>query len=386
MKSVVCDVETTKFNKGAPFAQRNKLCVIGCYDGSEFHSFRIEYQSNEPYGEQLSACLLFLRQYDCVVGFNLKFDLHWLRRYGIGWSDGSIWDCQLFEFLLSNQKSAFPSLEVSCARVGLGSKLGTLSDYYDKGLDTPDIPWDELVEYNKQDCILTWQLYQKQQEEIKGKSWEKLFYNSCADLLILEECEFNGLKCNLERAIEVGDEINVRLGQIDDDLNRVFGGRVDNWASGDWLSVALYGGSITVQVQEPFIFTYKNGEQKEKLRWQDRTLQYPRLVEPLKDSELKKPGFFSTDQGTLKTLKAKGTAKEIVKLVLERARLEKRVGTYFHGIPKLYKEQDWVDSIIHGQLNQCVAVTGRLSSSKPNQQNLDPEFMKCIVSRFPKGI
>ncbi len=38
--------------------------------------------------------------------------------------------------------------------------------------------------------------------------------------------------------------------------------------------------------------------------------------------------------------------------------------------------------MIYGQLNQCVARTGRLSSSKPNLQNFDGEIKDLFGSRY----
>ena len=46
------------------------------------------------------------------------------------------------------------------------------------------------------------------------------------------------------------------------------------------------------------------------------------------------------------------------------------------------KENDWEENYIHGQLNQCVAVTGRLSSSKPNLQNMDGSIGYLFGTRY----
>ena len=56
--------------------------------------------------------------------------------------------------------------------------------------------------------------------------------------------------------------------------------------------------------------------------------------------------------------------------------------TYYQGLPKLITEMNWEYGKIHGQLNQCVARTGRLSSSKPNLQNFDSEIKNLFGSRY----
>ena len=43
---------------------------------------------------------------------------------------------------------------------------------------------------------------------------------------------------------------------------------------------------------------------------------------------------------------------------------------------------NWKHGIIYGQLNQCVARTGRLSSSKPNLQNFDGEIKGLFTTRY----
>ena len=133
----------------------------------------------------------------------------------------------------------------------------------------------------------------------------------------------------------------------------------------------------------PYAHTYlsgpKVGTTETRHRWETVTQSFPRLYEPIKGSELKKPGFWSTDEATLKTLKGN---KDLIKLLLKRAEMEKWLGTYLKGIPKKHREMDWPGDIVHGTFNQCGVITGRLSSSKPNLQNLDPRINEYIITRF----
>ena len=60
-----------------------------------------------------------------LIGFNIKFDIHWLRRAGINIDllRHTIWDCQLAEFILDCQSKPYPSLNGTCEKYGLPLKL-----------------------------------------------------------------------------------------------------------------------------------------------------------------------------------------------------------------------------------------------------------------------
>ena len=98
MSYLVLDVETTISNKGNPFDQTNKLCMVGLLTANEKMIYDIEY-SVDPYKESLKQIQLAVDKCDVLVGFNIKFDLHWLARYGITFANKRIWDCQLTAFI-----------------------------------------------------------------------------------------------------------------------------------------------------------------------------------------------------------------------------------------------------------------------------------------------
>ena len=83
----------------------------------------------------------------------------------------------------------------------------------------------------------------------------------------------------------------------------------------------------------------------------------------------KKDGFHSTAEDVLKNISknASGIGAAFVKDLLEFRSLDKDLNTYYVGYGKLYWPHD---QCIHGSFNHCATATGRLSSSKPNLQNL----------------
>lgn len=379
----ILDVETTIFQKGNPYADRNSLCYVGCRIGGTNHLVPVVY-GGQPYREQLEAVRDRLRSVSDIVGFNLKFDLAWLARYGIDLSDKRIWDCQLCEFLERNQSEPYPSLGEALSRRGLPPKSDYIEKtYWDIGIDTPDIPSGELEEYLTNDLEITEALYLDQNRTLP-ESKRALFRLGCEDLKVLLEMERNGLLFDFEAMAQERQRLADSLAACDVELAKY----TDNWPhfnpdSGDHLSCLLYGGTVSVDIAIPYEHTYKTGKKagvtEIRNRWETITKTYPRLVEPIPRTELKKAGFWSTDESVLR--KTRGQ-KKLVKLLLQRSKIEKLIGTYFDGIPAHLVKYDWQDGLIHGTFNQCVAVTGRLSSEKPNQQNFPEEISGYIASRF----
>ena len=117
--TILClDCETTITNKGNPFTRQNKLVVVGVLNLET--GVKTHYWSEDLDGLQHdidSASLL--------IGFNIKFDLHWIRRAGIRFDllRTRVWDRQLAEFIIESQSTPYPSLNKSCEKYGLPLKI-----------------------------------------------------------------------------------------------------------------------------------------------------------------------------------------------------------------------------------------------------------------------
>lgn len=370
------DWETTTSNNGSPFDLKNKAVCL---------AYKIDNQA--------SACTTFINHPSIhtyinnaklLVFFNAKFDLHWYTRCGFDVESKPIWCCQLAEFFLSRQSIPYPSLDQTSLAYGLGQKLDIVkTEYWEKGIDTDLIPVDILSKYACQDVDLTYQVYLKQVEAFKKlPAMYKLFRLACQDLMFLKEMEKNGIPYNVElcnqRALEVNDQIKTIL----QSLCAIYPDITINFNSGDQLSAFLYGGNIFRERKEHIGF-YKTGEKAGQPKYKNEieTLVLPRLISPLKGSELQKEGYYKTDADTLRKLTGKAAGK-FVQPLLELSRLEKLRSTYYEGLPKKALEYGWEQGILHGQFNQCVASTGRLSSSKPNQQNWAEDCLDLFTSRY----
>lgn len=374
---VVVDVETTTAAKGNCFNYNNRLVTIQLKCGDSPPIILTKENFNESVAILAAASV--------VIGFNLKFDLHWLQRE-LGFKAQCVWCCQLAEFIFSSQSWKYPDLNTTLLNYGFEPKLDVVkTEYWDKGIDTDEIPFDILAEYGAYDVEGTWSVFKRQVERFQTDKINqfRLFRLHCNDLLVLQEMEFNGIvydeTSSKARSVELLKQINHLEGQ----LNGFFDNTPINFDSGYHVSSILYGGSISQDTRIP-VGVYKTGEKIGQPRYKIivNEFKYERLVEPLKGSELKKEGYFSTDEPTLLSLKADKNVKTVIKWLLERGKIIKLRSTYLDGLPNTIEKMGWNPDMLHSNLNQCVASTGRLSSTKPNQQNLPKEAKQFCVSRF----
>ena len=101
-------------------------------------------------------------------------------------------------------------------------------------------------------------------------------------------------------------------------------------------------------------------------------------------------GGFKTDKETIKRLVAKAEAKNndtAIEFLTKMSRLN-AVTTYLDSFVAGIEKGTRSDGLLHANFNQCVAATGRLSSSGPNLQNQPKRgfpVRSAFVSRFKNG-
>lgn len=375
---ITVDVETTIKNKGHPFTEENKLVTIQLKINDE----PTQVFTNTEFGKVRAI----LESGSLVVGTNLKFDLHWLQRE-IGYTAKYVWDLQLAEFIFSDQLWIYPDLDGMCTKYSIPQKLSIVkTQYWEKGIDTDQIPIEILAEYGTYDVDATYTIFNKQLEQFKTTKQHQffLFRAHCNDLLVLQEMEWNGILYDAQGSLKAAEDLNNQINKIDADLQQEFGnGLPINFSSNDDKSVLLYGGTISVTTKIP-AGVFKTGGRAGEIKFKNITTDYnfERKVEPLKGSELKKEGYYSTDADTLVSLKPDKNTKKLIAKLLDRAKIKKLQSTYLTGFPKIIGVMGWQNEVLHSNLNQCAVVTGRLSSTKPNTQNLPKESKRYCISRY----
>ncbi len=388
------DTETTTKNKGHPFTPGNRVVSYSIkWEGQpvEFHHYI------EP--DFLTVLRKAFANATELIGFNLKFDLQWALSMGIRIRHGcAIFDCSLAEYILTGQEAIMVSLDDTLADYGLEAKDDGVKSYWDAGVDTIDIPIDVLSRYGNRDVDLTEQLAERQKQLLQPAQL-RLVYLSGRDLLTLVEAERNGIKYNFddhEKAIQkYSAEVATIREKLKDYIPPDFPSFLEfNWESGDQLSAMLYGGTIEFAYSIPEQAVYKSGPNKgteyTKNRWHIHTQEFPKRFNPLKNTLVKKctgPDycgqlFYQVDDPTLKQLKSPVKAnRELLELLGTLAKKVKVV-EMLSKMRQMFDDLGWEHQLVHGQYNQNVTKTGRLSSSKPNMQNTPGEVDILLVSRY----
>lgn len=370
-------------NKANPFDPRNE-CVLLSYRDPDVGTTSIDPIDMDEFRQKVDTT-------DWIIGFNLKYDMHWGRRYGVSFKGKKLWDVQLVHFILTGQKNAYPSLNEVAEYYGLPCKLDVVkTEYWEVGLDTDQVPWDILLEYCEHDVWLTEQCARRQMQEYRNcsRQLQTTIRVALDDLHALQEMEWNGFYYNQNRSFAEASVLLERAGEIKQSLGTLTNTAElnINWGSTDQVSAVLYGGTVKRIENETYLFEYKDPRKQpvQKTRKVEKFYELPRIVAPAKGSELKKEGVWATNEGALRSLKANKRVKVVLDLLLELAKLDKLVDTYFLGMPKKIEEYGWSDSFIHTNLSSCVTKTGRLASGKPNLQNIPSPNKICFESRFKR--
>lgn len=381
---VCLDCETQTFNKGHAHDPRNKLVSYAHHSNNCPIVF--SYYTDPGFRQPIKGQLL--------VGFNFKFDLHWCKH--ILPDDIKVWDCQLAEHIYTGQKAQFISLNDCLERYGLDTKKDLVKELWDAGYQTTEIPLPVLQEYNEWDVIQTEKLFLVQQRLLTDEQ-KRLVYLMGEDLKVLAHIERSGLLFDAAKAAPYLATLKEQVAGIELELAKrlpAIQHGVFNWDSGDHLSCFLYGGTLTFDyaIGEPSVYKSgaKKGESYTKNSWFEECITFLQLFKPLQNTELKKTKdnqqattrYYQTDLPTLSSLTGGGKeGKQVVAFLLERS-AKTKVVEMLESIFKLFDKFQWTDSLVHGQYNQNVAVTGRLSSSAPNMQNIPPEIDQFFVSRY----
>lgn len=263
------------------------------------------------------------------VGHNLKYDILVLRQIGIE-TAGCAFDTLIASFLLDPMRRSH-SLDALVKGL-IGHDMIPITALIGKGkeqITIDQVDTTRACEYAAEDADFTWRLHEILAPQMKGSHVEALFSDTEMPLVeVLAEMEHNGISLDTKLLARLSVSLGDRL-------------------------IAL-----TKQVQElaGHPFNLDSTRQLATVLFDEQRLGVVRKT---------KTGR-STDADTLKML-AQQSDNPIPPLVLEYRELAKLKGTYVDTLPKMVSPRT---GRVHASFHQTGAVTGRLSSSDPNLQNI----------------
>jgi DNA polymerase I-like protein with 3'-5' exonuclease and polymerase domains len=324
---------------------------------------------------------------DILIFHNAKHDISVLRGFGVVFGDTLVHCTMITDYILEGQNKAFGyKLNDLAERYELGQKFDEVRSYWDKGVDTYDIPDWLLGPYCLQDCNLTMDIYLKQKVRYEGKQIEKVIRLHNEYVYTLTDMEDNGLYLNTEVARAIitehtllADSYRAKVVEGIPDGDRI------NLSSSQQLSALLYGGLLKISWFEWTIVTLKTKpESKYYEKKFTQNVDFPGLGFTPDKKRRKADGYFKTDKDTIRTLAARTAKQRSVKTLLVKYSEHSKVISTLQGRKGdkglLAKVQS--DGCVHPSLNQTVAATGRLTSSHPNGQNLFPTVKVCFQPRL----
>lgn len=311
---------------------------------------------------------------DIIVMHNAKHDVQVLKAFGIKFKDTKLHCTMVSEYIIRGQDKMMNwSLDNTAERYGLEKKLGGPKEYWDKGIDTYDIPSNILEPYCIRDCEITLDIYHLQQPLIDKRNQRKIIDLQNEFTYCLVDMEINGFYFDVDMAEAIIEEYNGLIEFYYNSIKEIVGYDNINLSSNQQLSAILYGGILKLTEMEWVITTFKT---KPYSLYSEKSItkevEYAGLgFKPLPNS-MRKDGYYRTDKDTILKLSA-GTRqmRDVKKLLIQYSEAAKASETLRgKSSDKGLLSKIQLDGRIHPKFNQTVTATGRLTSSDPNGQNL----------------
>ena len=263
------------------------------------------------------------------IGQNIKYDLLMLKWYGFGLK-GSMFDTLLAHYVLEPEgkrnMDALSAKYLGYLPVSITELIGKKG----KGQgNMRDVELDKIKEYAAEDADITLQLKQVFLPQLKAKAVEQIFYEVENPLVkVLADMEFEGIRIDQAFLSEYSKQLEIEAKTSEESVYEQAGLRF-NLASPKQLGEVLF----------------------EKLKLDLK-------------AKKTKTGQYATGEDVLAKL---AHQNKICNDILAFRELTKLKNTYIDALPLLVNKKT---GRVHTSYAQAVAVTGRLSSTNPNLQNI----------------
>ena len=228
-KSIVLDVETN----GLDSYSLNQICGIGVgepkSDGLlQYYPFR-HHQGENLSSVYLKELIEYLNSLDTFIGYNIKFDLHFLSNDGLDTINKKLIDVIVMVRLIEHSDTRDLSLTPTGARnygeESIQYDIDTKKELRSKKLnkDFSLAPPDFLGEYCKKDVGLTARLYENILQTIKNTHQEDIFEMECDLTQVLFEMEKRGISVDRQYAINTQQALKNRLADVENEILDISG-------------------------------------------------------------------------------------------------------------------------------------------------------------------
>ena len=259
------------------------------------------------------------------VAHNGKYDMTVLQKYRVNVQNLSF-DTMIAAYLLGEKSLGLKPL----AFAKLGVEMTPIANLIGSGAKQISMAWVDIprvAEYACADADMTCRLSKLLEAELKAQGLWKLFAEVEMPLLpVLLRMETNGVALDTAKLREMSWSMSERMAKLENEIYKSVG-HAFNINSTQQLGAILY-----------------------------EELKLPKMR--------KTKSGYSTEASVLEALKG---AHPIIELLLEYRQLTKLKSTYIDALPALI---DPDTGRVHTSFNQTGTVTGRLSSSDPNMQNI----------------
>lgn len=350
------DIET---NQLSPFEVAPKIWTLALSNEKGSGHVFVIYHREKPNPDPQST-LKLIEKYIVgnpefkVIGHNVKFDLLWLKSFGLNIR------CKMFDTMVAYHllDENYPNKSLKhLARLftDMGDYAKAIKEKQRNKKEYPDMhfPLLEMAEYNGRDADATYRLYVNFHKRLEEENLLKVMSFNMEILRTLIVMEHNGIKVDQDILHELTQEYEGKRKELEAKIRRDLPDL--NLDSNQQLAVALY-----------------------------KTLRYPIYKRTPKGSP-------SVDTEALQLL-AKQNCR-VAGLLVERRKVMKLLNTYIHGKAAKIQEDGLIHTTFHLSSNReggergdkGGTVTGRLGSDMQQIPKVGG-IKRMFVSRFEDGL